>query len=937
MSNERNFLSPQNIKRGKVIFPQYNFNFQGLEKQIFKLINYLRINPEKYLNEFNKYFQKEELDKIITELNNLNIKLFPFDTKKEISNAGNDYLDYLIEKAIDKPYFNFYNIDKTCFNLRERLSKYGQRYGKIFESVIINSKNSEEIVNKLIKDEKSRRMILSPNMKYIAITCGFLPKWNNVCTIIDIVQDFIAYKDLDNISLNNGIQIINTIDFDEEENNFENKNQEFIQTDKLNDDLKSKYCSKTCKAKNKLNIDIDNKNNKFVSIDDNKSSSNYILSRNYYNKKFNSTISEKSKLISPLATYKSDAHLIFNQTHSNLQKSFFSIKRDNSYIYNNNEGDLTTKSQINMISNNYRQSNDLLNEKKKYENKSYNKIQDNLKKKKYNNSTQRVKEKEKLEIIHSLNEIKNKLIKEKGQIIQEDNSKNIILEKNKFDEKNKQRESNITLKNIGINEGDNKSRNNEISKLEEGKNEINNNISKNENDNINYNISFDNNAYSFVSKDNQNSQNTVNDNDNLLLTIEQINNTSIMNQNKKHNSFFSHDTEINNILNQKEKNINQKKFSIINNKIMKQSQENNDIKTDNKKYTFKIDKNNNNKKDFRNDSEDLLYHKNKKEIKKLIREYNKERYELKMRMNDININKISNINNNINNNNENNNNDGNNKKSTATFFYINKDNIKENKIKVYRKQKINISNSQNKFIKTNKNKLYDNNSHKNIKVKRYFFPKPIINKNNNHHKIVNNNSNNILLTDYNNNRNIDNVDYNINNGKKRICSYKASFSKLFKNRSYNNVLTESNCKNIEEKQYLSDKNINDAEDLLNSPKRTIKRVSNGNDNRETNVNSDNNNDLFDEIIKLNGYKYNKKGLKEIKINYIYNNRINYNTYKENYIYKRNKVKPEKKYSFKNYNKGPKNMKTDNNYYKISNINQNKSKKNYIIPYIKTID
>ena len=185
MSNERNFLSPQNIKRGKVIFPQYNFNFQGLEKQIFKLINYLRINPEKYLNEFNKYFQKEELDKIITELNNLNIKLFPFDTKKEISNAGNDYLDYLIEKAIDKPYFNFYNIDKTCFNLRERLSKYGQRYGKIFESVIINSKNSEEIVNKLIKDEKSRRMILSPNMKYIAITCGFLPKWNKVCTIIN--------------------------------------------------------------------------------------------------------------------------------------------------------------------------------------------------------------------------------------------------------------------------------------------------------------------------------------------------------------------------------------------------------------------------------------------------------------------------------------------------------------------------------------------------------------------------------------------------------------------------------------------------------------------------------------------------------------------------------------------------------------------------------
>ena len=935
MSCNRNFISPQNSKSRKAIFPQHNINFQSLEKDIFKLINYLRVNPEKYMNEFNKYFEKEEIDKIISEINNLNIKLLPFDTKKEISNAGNDYLDYLIEMTNDKPYFNINNIDKTCFNLRERLSKYGQRYGKIFESLIINSINSEEIVNKLIKDEKSRNIILNPNMKYISITCGFLPKCNNVCTIIDIIQDFIAYKDLDNISLNNGIQIINTIDYDGKEINDENQNKEFIQTYTLKDDLKSKYSSKTCKTKKKLNIEV-GKYNKFTSKDESKNISNYFWSRNNYNKKLNNTISEKSKLISPLATYKSGAHLIFNQTHSNLQKSFLSTRKDKLEIFNNNECDLTTKSKITLIPNNYRNSNDLLNATKQYDNKTFNKIDINLKKSKYNFSTERVKEKDKKGIIHSLIELKNKLLKEKEKKIQ--NIKNFNDKSKLSDEENKIRDTNFTLKNIQINENKNKE-NIEMSKMEDSKiDKKNNNIRNIENNNINYNISFDNNTYSFVSKENQNNQNSINDNDNLLLTEDQINNASIINQNKKLNSFFSHDTEINNILflKEKNKNINQKnlKMSIINNnKISKQSKENNDINIDFINSELKEDNNINNinnEKDNNDKNEELVYHKNKKEIKKLIREYNKERCEKQIKLNN-NVNKIFNINNNANNeiNNENYSNDGNNKKSTATFFYNNK---KENKMKVYIKQKINISNSKKKTIQTTNNKpIYKNYSHKMIKTKKYFSPKCLLNETNyNDYKIKTNNSNqNILLTDYNNTHN--NIYYNINNGKKRIFSYKASRSKLLKNRSYGNVLKEPNYKNIEEKQYLSDKNIIEPEEILKSPKYTIKRASNCNDNIETNVNSDNNNDIFDEIIKLNGYNCKKKELKEIKINYIYKNINNYNTYKESHIYKKNKIKQEKNsLAFKNINTET-NL-TNNN--KISNFKQNRLKKKYIIPHIK---
>ena len=1103
-------LSPQISYHNKILLPQYITNASLMEKEIFKLINYLRINPEKYLNEFNKYFQKEELNKILGELNKLETKLLPFNTKKEISNAGIDYLEYLIEKTTDKYYFNIYNVDKTCFNLRARLSKYGQRNGKIFESVIINSSCPEEIVNKLIKDDKARNMILSPYMKYIAITSGYLPKLNNICTIIDIVQDFIAYKDItNNINNYNSIQIINTIDNDE------NDNKDHIQVYKLDDKINNKYCSKTLKSKNKkknIIINIDNNNNNYNNNNFNFNQNNndidnlenneqiknifdknkyfyYNISRNNYNKKFNSTISGNSKLISPLATYKSDAYLIYNQSHSNLQKSFSTMKRVNSDTFTNHLCDLTNKTHITLAGTNYRNSNDNSNYNKniinlnnnniiKNDNQYFNKIEVNLKNKKDKNrvGTVKIKEKEKLEIIHSINELKNQLFegKEKEKIKEKENE-----EKNKNEENNiannlikeKKEENTVSTDNSG-----NKERNNEVENKLRLTNftlknavfkKINNNVSidnkdikdnkdkkdkkdnrentnrdirkkdssndtKN-NDNNNYNISFDNNSYSFFSKDNNQQNNRlINDNDNS--SIEQINNT--LNINKKQNSFFSHDTDINNILYQKEKNANPKnlKVNIRNNKNDKDTiNRNNKSKIECEKFTFKNKNNNNNNNSNKNeeisinktenldeyndedefdfDSEDLYYHKNKKEIKQLIRLYNKERYEQKIKNNQFNSNTLKDINtidiinnndinidndknidndnknidndkNSDNNKNSENNNhsDGtNNKKSTATFFYINKDIIKdkdkdidnkgEKKIKVYRKQRINNSNSHNKTFIINKNNIYINSSHQYFKSQNYYSPESALNTesaenaDNNYYKIDNNNynknknNNNINLYNKNNqNNNINNninsisinysnINYNSYYDKKRIYSYKANRSKLFKNRSHMNVLTEDNYKNLEEKQYLSDKNINDTEaNTIKSHKYTIKRVTNLNDNKESNLINDINNDFADEIIKINGYKNNnKKELKEITINYLYDNRKNYNSNKETYIYKKNKVIPEKKNSVNFYNKclnkkiieikpKPKynisiNTKT------ISQINQNGSKKKYILPYV----
>ena len=931
MSINNFFFSPKNYQRNNILFQQYNPNFPKLEKEILKLINYLRTNPEKYLTEFSKFFRNDFIDIIIDELNKLETKLFPFNTKKEINQAGKDYLDFMIENDIDKSYFNNNDNDKNCFHLKARLSKYGNRNGKIFESVIINSSCAEEIVNKLIKDEKARNMILSPFMKYIGINCGFLPKWNRICTIIDIVQDFIAYKDINDYSNDNTIQIINTIENDDTENMSDQK-RDHNRSQNININI----CSETSETfKNSKMVDNKENNNNFAnktnkkklfSIMERKKNVNHALYKNRLNTKFNKIFEEKHKLISPLATYKSDAHLIFNQINSSIKRNPTSMNRINSYIFNDiNCESLAfkqfslagTKSQnlydlpkkININTNN---ENNETNSKNKtlIENYNSNNNQNNSSKNDKNNKyiTERIKGKEKNSIFHSLNELKNKLDKKKDE------------EKGKIGEKEKGIEGIYIEENNEVNNNNSNLKKNDdvnhINKAETVKTEltqINKDIKSNDNNNINnYNISFDNKSYSFVSKDNQNqkenSVNNDNDKDNILLTIEQINsNNNRIEENNKQRSFFSKD-DIKNILTNKIKTKNQKQLTINANDNLEKDNERNKCQIDYKDISFKIDKtieensnstikekivenkkdisdNNNNDNDDTSDididqynynSENMCLHKNKKEIKQLIRLYNKERIEQKNK--DI-----------ANNLNSNNNNDCSTKKSTATFFYINKKNDNnsknkdEKKIKVYKKQKINPSGSKNKIIQK-KNTCY-NLIHQIDKKSINLIPTVIKTKT----KFQNfkiRSSENLLLTENN---------IYDHNSKKRLYIYNRNHSRLFKNRSYEKNV--EGCKNNELIKYLNKKNIDDVEDNANKSQYfQIKRFSNCNDNLDTNVNSDNNNDVIndfiDEIKKRKEYSSNMNTNKL----FYYKNK---SSISKNYIYKR---KPENKNFFNFYYK-----------------------------------
>ena len=958
MLNNNYFLSPHHYRNNLNLNQNLNKIYSKLEKDIFKLINYLRTNSEKYLLEFDKYFQKGFLEEMINELNKIEKKLHPFIIKKELSKAGKDYLDFLIENNIDKAYFNSNNKNRNCFNLKERLSKYGERNGKIFESVIINSGCAEEIVNKLIKDEKGRKMILSQNMKYIGITCGFLPNWKSICTIIDIVQDFIAYKDMNTLNNDdNSIKIINTIEMDENEIDFENKKilknlEKFYDT---HDNLYNDYSYKSFLNNNNSNNLINSKENikkkeferkeKSFNIQK-KKSLNHSLSRNNYLNVFNNSISEKSNFFSPLATYKSDAHLILNKNNFEIKKSLTSLKSINSNPnYNSNINKKFSKTCKNFLDydnniiNSYNLNNTFYNRNKDIN--IFNTNSDNKKmikkeikskndKKKYSKDiAERIRGKEKIAILHELNEIKNKLKKEKEKCRGKSKDDVINIENNEIKNKNIQKKNITHNKNIKT----------EI-------NEINN-------EKVNKNISFDFKSYNLNDKENNNFNSNINytKNKNNIFFLKNDNLTSPSNieHNKKPKSFFPNIIEINNLLSKKNRLMNKnlksnlKKSNIDKKNIEEknESQEKNKSKTDYENISFKLDNNisnysettlkqkeiKNNKRNFSEydydyDNEDYYFNKDKKEIKKLIRLYNKERIAKKNKINYYNTTNL--INENINTKtNMNCNTNNSNKKSTATFFYSKIENRKEEKkIRIYKKKKLNISNSYNKTIK--KSNTFMNNSYNNINTLKIFFPKYVKQELSFNENELRNETHKNILTENNN-----------FNEKKRIYSYITNrFKILNRNRSHEKFPIQNYNKNIRKKKYLSDKNLIEK---INYSKNGNKSNYNDNLETETNVNSDNNNnennnDYINEILKSKGYNLNNK---EINTNIIIK-KITYNTNK-NYVYKKNKINSENK-NINYYNKfSKKNLylrnKIKDKLYTKNNNNSNiyKNQKKYLIP------
>ena len=177
-----------------------------LEQDIFTLINFIRTNPIDYCNNLihkitNK--KRQEISKIIQYLEDVHKKeiLLPYKKVPEISAAARNLLYNLSHHYKINRNLNLKELDPSSLNLKTRLSNFGERTGRIFETVLIKMDNPEDIINHILMEEKGRNMLLSYKMKYIGIACALFPS-NLLCSVIDIVQDFVPFKIKNTLSTN---------------------------------------------------------------------------------------------------------------------------------------------------------------------------------------------------------------------------------------------------------------------------------------------------------------------------------------------------------------------------------------------------------------------------------------------------------------------------------------------------------------------------------------------------------------------------------------------------------------------------------------------------------------------------------------------------------------------------------------------------------------
>ena len=184
--------------------------FSKLEHDIYSLINFLRKNPLEFCNNLiqkNKYKTNQEQNEIINFLQDIHSKkiLKPFIEIQELSLAAKSLLNRIILHYKNSHSLNLKELEPTKKNLRARLSKYGERTGKIFETVLFELDNPDEIINHILREEKGRNMLLSQEMKFIGVSCDLIDT-NLLCTVIDVVQDFIPFKNSNNKNnINNNI------------------------------------------------------------------------------------------------------------------------------------------------------------------------------------------------------------------------------------------------------------------------------------------------------------------------------------------------------------------------------------------------------------------------------------------------------------------------------------------------------------------------------------------------------------------------------------------------------------------------------------------------------------------------------------------------------------------------------------------------------------
>ena len=183
------------IKKKKLLM---QINSGELNKSILYYINEARTSPK----DFSRHLMvDDDVDVKISKLSLFfkysSVKVPPLEIDKNLETSSNDLLYHIISADDGSSELEFSEEEKKRNSLKERLKKFNLMPIYHVDLVIIGVDDAIDVLANILINNNHRKKILSPEMKYIGISSGFLPS-ERLCVVIDIVNSFRYYTNYSN-------------------------------------------------------------------------------------------------------------------------------------------------------------------------------------------------------------------------------------------------------------------------------------------------------------------------------------------------------------------------------------------------------------------------------------------------------------------------------------------------------------------------------------------------------------------------------------------------------------------------------------------------------------------------------------------------------------------------------------------------------------------
>ena len=165
-----------------------DINLSRLKEEVFQQVNFLRTNPNVYLDIMSNLnlISDDDNKNIVRKLIEFPYTRPPLENIKDLDKCAEEMLYFLTFH--DKGDFNiiFDDYEFKEYYIKSRIKKFKFFKMKYHEFVIYNAKNAEDIINNVVTQDIKKLRILNPKYTYIGISLGILPT-NRICGVIDIL------------------------------------------------------------------------------------------------------------------------------------------------------------------------------------------------------------------------------------------------------------------------------------------------------------------------------------------------------------------------------------------------------------------------------------------------------------------------------------------------------------------------------------------------------------------------------------------------------------------------------------------------------------------------------------------------------------------------------------------------------------------------------